>query len=140
MWLTVILGLTAHKKSQEKSGRARIQSICSYNVATSGIARRILFVMLSWIFCSFVSLPANWSYETFYWIQSCLLSRKNFILLTHELFKNYSIKCWLIVCSFSFQKKRQYNHCLCFLSPSSPSALLVRYRFISVCNILCNLK
>lgn len=40
LWLTVILGLTAHKKSQEKSGRARIQSICSYNVATS-LAQRV---------------------------------------------------------------------------------------------------
>lgn len=41
-----------------------------------------------------------------YWIQSCLLSRKNFILLTHELFKIYSIKCWLIVVQFFFSEEK----------------------------------
>lgn len=105
LWLTVIRGLTAHKSQEQKGKNSKHLFIQCGNLSCIAVQDPVCNAIINILqFC--FPTPLNWSYETFYWIQSCLLSRKNFILLTHELFKNYSIKCWLIVVQFFFSEEK----------------------------------
>lgn len=145
LWLAVTRQLTSHEKSQGKSQKGKTSKHVSTQCAAClAKLRRILSVTLSYSVVVFLrplpAPPPSGSYETFYWIQSCLLSRENFISLTHELFKNYSIKCWLIAVQFFFSgEKAIHTFAFVFCPLPVPSALLVT-DFIRVCGVLCNLK